>query len=75
MRRRGLHQGARLETFSPTGQRIGCNMPLLVAVDGPALAIAPSVRAEIRRLDPAGPVTELSTVEAEIGESLAVRRF
>jgi ABC-type antimicrobial peptide transport system permease subunit len=33
------------------------------------------VRAAIRALDPSAPVTEISTVEAEIGESLAVRRF
>lgn len=75
MRRRGLHQGARLETFHPSGQRIGSNMQLLVAADGPPLALAPAVRAEIRALDASGPITELSTVEAEIGESLAVRRF
>jgi ABC-type antimicrobial peptide transport system permease subunit len=35
----------------------------------------PAVRAEIRAIDPSAPVTEISTVEAEIGESLAVRRF
>jgi putative ABC transport system permease protein len=75
MRRRGLHQGARLETFHPSGQRIGGNMQLLVTADGSPLALAPAVRAEIRALDPSGPITELSTVEAEIGESLAVRRF
>jgi putative ABC transport system permease protein len=75
MRRRGLHQGARLETFHPAGQRIGRNMQLLVSTTGQPLALAPAVRAEIRALDPSGPITELSTVETEIGESLAVRRF
>jgi putative ABC transport system permease protein len=75
MRRRGLHRGARLETFRPTGQGIGRNMQLLVAADRTPLALAPAVRAEIRTLDPSGPVTALSTVEADIGESLAVRRF
>jgi putative ABC transport system permease protein len=75
MRRRGLHQGARLELFGPSGQAIGRNMQLLVAADGPPLALATPVRAEIRALDPTGPVTAVSTVEAEIGESLAMRRF
>ncbi len=75
MRRRGLHQGSRLEIFGSTGQRIGRSMQLLVATDGQPLALAPAVRSKIRALDPSGPITELSTVEAEIGESLAVRRF
>ena len=75
MRRRGLHQGSRLEIFGSTGQRVGRSMQLLVATDGQPLALAPAVRAKIRALDPSGPITELSTVEAEIGESLAVRRF
>jgi putative ABC transport system permease protein len=46
-----------------------------VVTDGKPLALAPAVRAEIRALDPAGPITDISTVEADIGESLAVRRF
>ena len=75
MRRRGLHQGARLETFFPMAQRVGRNMQLLVASDRNPLALAPAVRSEIRTLDPSGPITEVSTVEAEIGESLSVRRF
>ena len=75
MRRRGLHQGSRLEIFGSTGQRVGRSMQLLVASDGQPLALSPAVRARIRALDPSGPITELSTVEAEIGESLAVRRF
>jgi putative ABC transport system permease protein len=75
MRRRGLHRGARLEIYFPTGQNLRRDLQLLVASDGPPLAFAPAVRAEIRALDPLAPVTELSTVEAEIGDSLAVRRF
>jgi putative ABC transport system permease protein len=75
MRRRGLHQGARLEIFGSTAQNIRSGMQLLVATDGKPLALAPAVRAEIRALDPAGPITAIGTVEAEIGESLAVRRF
>jgi putative ABC transport system permease protein len=75
MHRRGLHRGARLETFHPSGQRGGGSMQLLVAANGAPLALVPAVRAEIRALDPSGPITEIGTVEAEIGESLAVRRF
>ena len=75
MRRRGLHQGARLETFFSTTQSVGRNMQLLVTTTGNALAVAPAVRAEIRALDKSAPVTALSTVEAQIGQSLAIRRF
>ena len=75
MRRRGMHQGARLESFFSGSVRSGRSMQLLVVADGEPLALAPAVRAEIRSLDPSGPVTAVSTVEAEIGESLSVRRF
>jgi putative ABC transport system permease protein len=75
MRRRGLHQGARLEVFFSAAQNAGRNMQLLVATDGRPLALAAAVRAEVRALDSSAPITDLSTVEADIGESLAVRRF
>jgi putative ABC transport system permease protein len=75
MRRRGLHQGARLEVFLPSGQRPARNMQILITSGGQPLALVSAVRAEIRALDALAPVTEISTVEAEIGESLAVRRF
>jgi putative ABC transport system permease protein len=75
MRRRGLHQGARLETFFSTTQNGGRNMQLLVASDSDPMALVRSVRNEISSLDPAGPVTAITTVEARIGESLAIRRF
>jgi ABC-type antimicrobial peptide transport system permease subunit len=50
-------------------------MQLLVTSDHPPVGLVPSVRAAVRDLDPSAPITEISTVEAEIGESLAVRRF
>ena len=75
MRRRGLHQGSRLETFFSTTQNIGRSMQLLVSTDGDALALAPAVRNEIRALDRSAPVTAIGSVDAEIGESLAIRRF
>jgi putative ABC transport system permease protein len=75
MRRRGMHQGARLEAFFSGSVRSGRSMQLLVVADGEPLALAPAVRAQIRSLDSSGPVTAVSTVEAEVGESLSVRRF
>jgi putative ABC transport system permease protein len=75
MRRRGMHRGARLEVFLPFGFGAPRNGELLVATGSAPLALAAAVRSEIRRLDASAPVTGVSTVEAEIGESLAVRRF
>jgi ABC-type antimicrobial peptide transport system permease subunit len=75
MRRRGLHQGSRLEVFVSTAQRTGRGMQLLVATDKDPIPLVPTVRGEIRALDPLGPVTAVTTVEGQIGESLAVRRF
>ena len=75
MHRRGLHQGARLETFFSTTQTGGRNMQLLVSTDRDPMDLAGAVHAEIRALDRSAPVTELGTVLAQIGESLAIRRF
>jgi predicted permease len=76
MKRRGLHQGARLEMFVSTNQRVSRNMQLLIVTDNDnPLALTPAVRAEVRALDPSGPITEITTVDALIGESLALRRF
>ncbi len=75
MRRRGLHRGARLEVFMSLLQNTRRDLQLLVATDVPPLSLASAVRGEIRALDATAPVTELSTVEADIGDSLAVRRF
>jgi putative ABC transport system permease protein len=75
MHRRGLHRGARLETFMPTTQNVGRSMQVLVATSGDPTALVGSVRAEIRALDPTGPITAVSTVDALVGESLAMRRF
>ena len=75
MRRRGLHRPARLETFTPMAQMPGRGMQLLVTTDGDPLTLAPGVRAGIRTLDALATVTKVSTVEAELGESLASRRF
>lgn len=75
MRRRGLHREARLETFGTTAQSPASGTQLHVTVDGDPLALAAAVRAEIRALDPLATVTKVSTVEADLGESMASRRF
>jgi putative ABC transport system permease protein len=75
MRRRGLHQGARLEAFVPIGQSPRRNVQLLLTTNGAPLSLAAAARAEVRTLDPATPVTAVTTVDSQLGESLALRRF
>jgi len=50
-------------------------MQMLVTTDGELLALAAAVRAEIRVLDSMAAVTKVSTVEEELGDSMANRRF
>jgi putative ABC transport system permease protein len=75
MHRRGLHRPARLETFGPLAQRPGRGAQLLVTTSGEALQLAAAVRSEVRALDPTATVTRVGTVEAEVGDSVANRRF
>ena len=77
MHRRGLHRPARLETFLPMAQNPSRGMQLLVASTeaGGALRLTSAVRGEVRALDPRAPITQVSTVEEEVGESLAGRKF
>ena len=51
-------------------------MQLLIVTDNDnPLALTRAVRGEVRALDPTGPITEITTVDTLIGESLALRRF
>jgi putative ABC transport system permease protein len=75
MHRRGLDRGSRLEAFGSTTQNIGRNMQLIVATEGDPVSVAAAVRGEIRALDRSAPVTAVGTIDAELGESVAIRRF
>jgi putative ABC transport system permease protein len=50
-------------------------MQLLVTTDGEPLPLAAAVRAKIRALDSMAAVTKVSTVEEELGDSMANRQF
>jgi hypothetical protein len=50
-------------------------MQLIVTTDRDPLALAAAARAEVRALDSMTAVTKVSTVAAELGQSLAARRF
>ena len=75
MRRRGLHRNARLEVFGPLAQRPSRGLQLMVVTDGDPLRLARAVRGEVRALDSLAAVTKVSTVEAEMGETVASRKF
>jgi putative ABC transport system permease protein len=75
MHRRGLHRPARLETFIPHAQNPNGGMQVLVAAGGEVLQLAAAVRGEIRALDGAATVTQVETVEEQLGQSMAARRF
>ena len=56
MRRRGLHQGARLEAFFSTTQNVGRNMQLIVRDQRQSDALALQLSApQSARLDPSSP--------------------
>jgi len=58
---------------SPTG--IFRSLTLMVRSSVPPASIVPAIRAEVRRLDPALPVTGVQTLEDVVGASAAAQRF
>jgi ABC-type antimicrobial peptide transport system permease subunit len=51
------------------------SMSLVVHASGDAAALAPSVRAQVRALDPRLPVSEVRTMDEVVGASIAEPRF
>ncbi|MBI1791262.1 MAG: ABC transporter permease, partial [Acidobacteria bacterium] len=75
MRRQGLDQAARCETFLPHALRPRRGMTLVVRTRSePAQAIA-SVRSLIRSIAPDQPLFAMAAMEELLGESVAQRRF
>jgi predicted permease len=75
MRRQGLDKPARLETFQPLTQWPARGLTLVVRTEGDPLAQIAAVRSVIRSIDKAAVVYQIQTLEEQIGESLAQRRF
>jgi putative ABC transport system permease protein len=81
VRQRGLDRPSRTEMyvphaqfqhFAPGAQARG--MSVVVRTDAPPLALASSVRAAVRRLDPEVPVAQLTTMDDVVSGSLSERR-
>jgi putative ABC transport system permease protein len=61
--------------YRPDAQWTGGAMSLVIKTAGDSAALAASVRAAIRKLDPALPVTAIRTMQDILSESVAHRRF
>jgi predicted permease len=74
-RRTALEQEARPSSFFPLAQFASSSLTLAVRTAGDPMGLAQPLRAEVRAMDPGIPVTEVSTLEAQIGERISHRRF
>jgi putative ABC transport system permease protein len=64
------------QIYLPAAQFSNENVSLVVRVaSGDPLALAPAVKREIESIDPDQPVAQVSTMEKNIGSSLAARRL
>ena len=75
MRRTGVDMPVRDEAFVPYAQRAMLDNLVLVKTRGDPMAIVPQVRAELRGLDPAQPISRIETLEQQLGGLVAQRRF
>ncbi|HZF11424.1 MAG TPA: ABC transporter permease, partial [Thermoanaerobaculia bacterium] len=64
-----------LQSYVPLAQRPRSRQTLLLRTQGDPLALAGTVRQAVRSLDPAQPISTLTTVERLLADRLAPRRF
>jgi putative ABC transport system permease protein len=64
-----------LQSYVPLAQRPRLRQTLLLRTQGDPLALAGTVRQAVRSLDPAQPISTLTTVERMLADRLAPRRF
>jgi putative ABC transport system permease protein len=50
-------------------------MALLIRTDGNPIAIAETIRKQLKALDPAAPLSDVRTLEQIVGQSVAMRKF
>jgi predicted permease len=81
VRQRGLERPPRPEMYIPLPQFLhfmagtqARNMSVVAKVDGSPLALAGSMRAALRRVDPEVPAAQLRAMDEVVGASLASRR-
>jgi predicted permease len=72
----GLAQPPEPQAYTPYSQRPWPTMGLVVrAAGGDPLALVPSIRAAVLSVDRDQPITEISTLDSSLSESLAIARF
>jgi putative ABC transport system permease protein len=75
MRRQGLDKLARVETFEPLSQQPRSDLNLVVRTGDDPLKVGGAVQSELRGLEKDLVIQKVMTLEEQIGESLAQRRF
>ena len=75
MHRQGLEKQVAPQVFRPHDQGIDNEIDLLVRTESDPLTIASTVRAEIQSIDKTVPKFGVTTVEQQLGEQTAERRF
>lgn len=63
------------EVYRPQTQRAGGAMSLVIRTAQDSAALAPAIRAEIRKLDPNLPIPAIRTMREIISQAVAERRF
>jgi putative ABC transport system permease protein len=75
MRRTGYDAPIRYESFLPYPEQPTTRMTLVVRTSGEPIAMASTVRAQLRALDPQQPVYQVSSMEQLLSGMIAQRRF
>src|SRR5215212_7306494 len=75
MRRTGYDAPVRYETFLPFAEQPTTRMTLVVRTSGDPLAMASTVHAQLRALDPQQPVYQVSSMDQLLSGMIAQRRF
>jgi predicted permease len=75
MHRQGLEKQVSPQVFRPHDQDIDNEIDLLVRTESDPLTVASAVRAEIQSIDKTVPKFGVTTVEQQLGEQTAERRF
>ena len=75
MRRTGFDAPVRYETFRPHTQRAVGSLTFVVRTTGDPVRLAPSVRAQLKSIDPEQPVFEVASMDQLLSSMVAQRRF
>ncbi|HYY98875.1 MAG TPA: ABC transporter permease [Pyrinomonadaceae bacterium] len=65
-----IGEAPQLFTYSPLAQSYSSTATLVVRADGDPRSLAPAIRAEVSKLDPALPLFDVKTMEEHMGVSL-----